>query len=280
MIDAFAVITELVIPAGAQPGTPRIVLTSQLPPPLDTYQFAATGGPTAASAGIIFYSNSTTSYQFLVLVRSPNEIQVRWGSVIAGVVMQLDANQAAGYYLRGLGTPATKTQVIGSFDIQLIKGAGYNEVDPVDWTVNGISQSRGLVASASAVVDSAAITAETVVLTTGNFTAVNGRAYEVRCDFGITPSVANRAGCNLRKNNLAGMLVGSGGINLPAACQFHMTQKFVRTAGSDLTGIAIAQTLIPTAGNVVQNGSAIGVRTLEVWDIGIATDYPNAIAIV
>jgi hypothetical protein len=50
----------IVIPGGAGPGESRIVITSQLPPPLDTYTFTAPNGtsPAKYASGIIYYPNS------------------------------------------------------------------------------------------------------------------------------------------------------------------------------------------------------------------------------
>jgi hypothetical protein len=54
---------------------------------------------------------------------------------------------------------------------------------------------------------------------------------------------------------------------------------FVRTAGTDLVATNLVQTILTTAGTVIEFGGATGVRSLEVYDVGDAAGFPNAIAI-
>lgn len=72
---------------------------------------------------------------------------------------------------------------------------------------------RGPVARAFSAVDSAAVTAETVVLTASSFTYENERAYRATCGPLLSSSNANaRVGMRLRKTNAAGQLLGYSGI--------------------------------------------------------------------
>jgi len=81
--------TFLVIPGNAGPGEARIVITSQLPPPLDTYTWFV--GPLRYAGGIIFYpQGDDTSFNYLATVDDPldNNVIVHMGRVWNGAVVE------------------------------------------------------------------------------------------------------------------------------------------------------------------------------------------------
>jgi hypothetical protein len=146
----------------------------------------------------------------------------------------------------------------------------------------GTEQGRGIRASASATTNSAAASVEAVILTTGTMNFQNGRAYRVEVGGGLLGSVAdNHAVFGLRKNNLAGTSVfswnrtrtlQSAGLINPVTLWAFLSN----TTGADITGTALALTLIANTGTVTHVGAALMPRFVRVLDEGLASDNPQA----
>lgn len=92
-------IQYITIPADAGPGQARIVITSVLPAPLNTYTFTDRAGyANRYSGGIIFYSSDSiapidTTYTYLCVVNNnvANTGDVHFGNVVNGVVQEYAA---------------------------------------------------------------------------------------------------------------------------------------------------------------------------------------------
>lgn len=151
-----------------------------------------------------------------------------------------------------------------------------------DFRIGTRSQGRGLAGYISSIVNSAAVGAEAVVLTTPTITFVNDRCYEVEWVGNAFPSVANNfMFVRVRQTNVAGALKAFAQYSLPAASgQQYCYGKFHirRTAGTDLA-TTLALTSQAVAGTVTWTGATTDVRYLKVSDCGAAADYPNAITI-
>lgn len=78
----------ITLPGDAAPGSPRLVLGPDLPPPLDTYLFAGAADP--AVSAIIWYAGITgdDDYSFLAQVVVGAAIAVWFGHVIGGAVVE------------------------------------------------------------------------------------------------------------------------------------------------------------------------------------------------
>ena len=100
------IFTNLTIPTNAGPGQARIVIASELPPPLDTYVVAAFG--TVYASGIIFYAEDAAddTYTFMCNVEDTvNAITaVHIGHVVNGAVLELAAGQPLVHEWKGLGS--------------------------------------------------------------------------------------------------------------------------------------------------------------------------------
>lgn len=103
-----APLRTITIPGDAGPGDARIVITSELPPPLDTYTF---NGAQTYSGGIIYYAaGGDTNYTYLCVVNDPaGDISVHIGHVRLGVVV--DDGLAHPFVQSWLLSPATGQQV-------------------------------------------------------------------------------------------------------------------------------------------------------------------------
>ncbi len=138
---------------------------------------------------------------------------------------------------------------------------------------NGIGW--GPVARAFSAADSAAVTAETVVLTATSFTYLPGRAY--RASFGNLISSSNvnaRAGFRLRKTNAAGQILGFTGIdaNSPVAGNFcHAAGEFYfknSTAAGITAFIVLTLQNFDGGANTTQQRVSGGNRFLFIEDCG------------
>jgi hypothetical protein len=292
MRSYFATLRQLVLPAGAQPGTPRTIIGPDLPPPLDTYLF---GGVVKATSAIITYGNSATSYQFLAFVPGTTTAsQLYMGWVKTGAVQEFlpgipygqswNLSAGAGVVSMGFIVPTNgASQFIGP--VQILTGALAISAG-VDTTIGGVSQPRGLVGRARSIAGTGAIGVETVTLTSPAITWVAGRAYEVTEATDWSGSVANNlAFVTLRRNNLAGAVLAAHQVNNSPNVGFGATQQ-TRTIIVNATAANIVDNIVQTA-QAVGGGTVTGagggfysfVRYLEIRDIGAATDYPDAVQI-
>jgi hypothetical protein len=141
---------------------------------------------------------------------------------------------------------------------------------------------RGRVGRISSVANTAAIGAETVVLTTANISWKNGRAYAIEYDQLTTPSVANNAAqFRVRRNNVAGALLLDFTHQLPlvAAQTCHASGFVINNSGADISD-KIVLTMTAAAGTCTGTGAATTVRWLNIFDVGGAVaDFSNAIQI-
>jgi hypothetical protein len=95
--------SSITLPPSAAPGSARIFIGPDLPPPLDTYVFNAYGfGATKFVAAIVFYANDSVVplddlYQFIGVVDNPGLASaVVYGLVQNGAVREFSAGRPAG----------------------------------------------------------------------------------------------------------------------------------------------------------------------------------------
>lgn len=113
MRSILAGLRTLTLPWGAGPGTARLVLGPDLPPPLKTYLFF---GQRVASEAIIYYSGtpSNDDYQFEALVELPGTHFVYRGSVLNGVVLEESVGHPNGFYTSFSGGGLENFQIVGT----------------------------------------------------------------------------------------------------------------------------------------------------------------------
>lgn len=126
---------------------------------------------------------------------------------------------------------------------------------------------RGFVARAVDTADSAAVTAETVVLTASQYTYPNGRAFRASWGNLVSTSNANgAAGFRVRKTNAAGQVLGFGGLCPPAAvagrlCNGYGEVYFRNNSGADITTfIALTLQNFDGGANTAQHRVTAGLK--------------------
>ena len=149
--------------------------------------------------------------------------------------------------------------------------------DTHDIRAFGVSIPRGRRGHVQSTANSAAIGAETVVLTMPSRTYYAGRAYECRMTGGVMGSVANTAGhFRLRKTDVLGQDLGE---YLRYSAQLSATPYQANGAGRIFTVgasnvvAAIALTLGGVGGNATHWGSVASPRMLDITDVGRASDF-------
>lgn len=270
MRSFFATLRQLVIPAGAQPGTSRIVITPDLPPPLKTYMF---GGLDLADGGIIMYTASPgdNTYQFIVHVPNATLSSIYMGSVVAGVVIDDGSNNPAGLeYAVNLATLI----VTWALSVDVL-----NYATGTDLQYASVSMGRGRRDAVAVVANSGAIGAEAVLITGNSVTFFNGRAYRIRVRLNVTLAAANAANAQVirvRVTNIAGTVENTWVQRCVVAGSESVEFAFIarRTAGTDLT------TQLVVTGQGVTNTFVLDVAgntpgELHIEDIGAAADFTN-----
>jgi len=304
----FARLRQLILPSSALPDDSAVVIGPDLPPCMQAAYSSAiffrpqntfTGGVNAAPLYFLAQKKITGVFQ---------NVDEGWalydGNTICGYVVmstRLALNNGAGVLTIGQTWEAKAP--VGAVSLFGGNGASFqfgstNPASPAtnlsigsatvspskgDLIIDGVSAGRGLRAQISSTASSAAIGAEAVVLTTPVFTAFNNRAYKWKILGHLVGSVAPaNANAQVRLVNLAGAVLGFVSVPMAAAGPFYSCAfegYFKRTAGTDLVGTNLVQTIFTSAGTVTAFGGATGVRSLEVYDAGAAADFPNAITI-
>jgi hypothetical protein len=303
VFSLFPRLRQLLLPGTAQPNDPALVMGPDLPPCMRSrYAWAILGRPQGTVTGGI---NGPATW-FVAGRSSPGIAEVDEGwlvydqGTVCGFVVTVTQfmNNFGGAVIspayvfgstvaaQGVASYAGPIAVQFGFNapaqpVQVVFGSSDGNPNQSRWIVDNVSMGRGLRAEVSSAVNSAAIGAEAVVLTTPAMTFYDGRCYQVWAEFDAFGSVANNPQINIRQTNLAGALLLEGQFNTAAGTAFgHVvfTGNVRRTAGSDLTDNLVL-TLQSGAGTVTQRGSATALRRMEIRDIGDSGKYPNAIAI-
>lgn len=155
-----------------------------------------------------------------------------------------------------------------------IDGELYVRQNELGW---GIWNSVGAAAS------SAAIGAETVVLTLPATTYIAGRAYRATVHAGVSGNTAGAlADMRLRKTNAAGAILAELyrtelNTNGPVHAQ-HATCEFV-VGANDVTATLVL-TISASAGTVTQFGNATSARTITIEDIGSAAQVTSTVTVL
>jgi hypothetical protein len=148
----------------------------------------------------------------------------------------------------------------------------------------GTSIPRGMRGSTSSNSDSAAIGAETAILTLSNQVFRDGRAYKLCYGEQMTASTSTNVGTfQVRKTNAAGTIWGQNGAFGPssAAPNIHAQGEVyvARAVGAgDLTATVVL-TLTASAGTVMQKGTTQSMRKFYAYDVGSTSDWPFAFVV-
>lgn len=258
MRSYFATLRQLVLPAGAGPGTPKIVLGPDLPPPLKTYLFYGSIPPTA---GIVFYGTfpADDTYTFLVLVQAANFVDVVIGHVVAGVMVELRAGFPAGQTWRMtlVGPPLATNVTSDRFVIQAEFFRFVQQARVITATTETMA------AAAIAPVNVAAQTLATAVASSGE---VNAR-YEVTASVDFEYTVAGNS-IALGQLQVDGVVVNGLIVCFPSAAgtgRWTVTRTWtgvIATTGNHTFDLIVKKTAAAATINA-NAGSVILVNILE-----------------
>lgn len=286
MRSFFATLRQLVLPAGALPGSPAIILGPDIPAELvawgllnnvvfsaveifrvaaNTYSFKAAGAFGALPA----YFEGTYD--------TTNGVIITSRTVIAGAG-QLQINLSMSI------NPFPIDYVINNAVVQITGPGGALTIgtttDHPAFNIDGKSAARGLLPGPSRI-DSAAgtgnQTVEAIVATMPTVTIRQGRAYSLVAGGGLLVwSAAATLNLRVRLTNLAGATYARWSWVTTAAGQEPLiTLAYIRHDAAD-AAVDLVLTLEATAGNVSINAAANVVRFFELRDVGANTDYVNA----
>jgi len=277
---------DLTIPPDASGATPRIHISpGDLDPILESI---------GQDNGIVFYISEDAAFVISVEGGVPGTLRF-WATNATQLHQIFEASyfpdaatpQVNLDFFPDSQDPAELHQVSIAPDyLDLGPGSQPLDTDPDgDVTLYLRSMARGLVNHVESNAASAAVGAETVVLTLPSFRYRANRFYEARLDGGVFGSAAtNLANWHLRKTNVAGQDLGeylrnetSGGANVMGV---HGSVYFT-LGNSDVT----AQLVLPlssSAGTATQYGNANTPRSVKIFDLGAATDgtytaYPQLV---
>lgn len=138
---------------------------------------------------------------------------------------------------------------------------------------------KGLWAYAGSTADSAANTAEQIVLTIGSTTYKAGRVYRVDVTGRIAPAAAAQPLMQVRKTNLAGVIeMVLGRVTCAAAQEYAPPSSvYFQVGGSDITTVLVL-TLDGGGVSTRHESSNVG-RTFTIWDVCDATKMPDVVTL-
>lgn len=297
--------TLTIPPFGGTSTFPRFVIGPDVPAELVTYYAGL--GRTIFFAVLKYFSSTFYFYEGMVYTPGGNFFIVE-GHVLGGVpsgdsYVFFDGAISKTVYGIGTGTDVDFIQIgddttdvaiaidagtgqifvgdTGAGGIFIEPGAGTVSISATgNWTffdgTTTVSLPRGTWAAEAGQASSAAIGAETVLITLPSATYQNGRAYRFSFGGWATASVANIATFRIREGTtVAGTLqaspldfVGVAGQAVPMEseiilrCTGTVTEQWVLTVAA-------------SAGTITQNGSATRPRWFRAEDVGENGDYSN-----
>lgn len=269
----------LTLPQTAGPNDPALIIGPDIDATIQAYY---TGLGYTVISNIIFRVDATTAGYIAELGFSGVSI-VAYGSYRSITGVQETMRQTGNF---GLLSPATLT--LGHDPALTPVWAATAWQNPlaeipsgVQFTIDGVSQARGLRSFVDTVASTAAIGAEAISLTLPAMNFLDTRCYRVEWAMRLDNSAASVVPVRMRKTNLAGTQLLFSQFQRSAAqgnTEFY-AGYIKRDAGSDLNNVVLVQTMAATAGTATGRGAADTVRWCGVWDCGAAADYPNAFAI-
>lgn len=270
MRSFFATLRQLVIPAGAGPGSPAIVIGPDIPPELVTW--ANLFGITLDA--VIIYRRTSTSYV--------------WEGVgsFGG-----NTTRFRGTYDLANGVILTQRTIIGGAGIVTETfGAGFNPlaltvnfINPTDITYDGVSMGRGVWAYVSSTTAVGPFAANTAILNTPFINLRAGRVIRVQWETDVVGDLAYvdalfhlrtgsavgpivRQAATFATNNIDTVVCGSTCF-LTAASPLGFFGPLYLTAAA------------PIGGNITIRGLAGAPYWLHVEDVGDTAKYPGSITI-
>lgn len=242
-------------------------------------------------------------------VASQAEILINPPTNIAGVTSQVPADLLAFGQTPGSPKPVLEIDSPGfnghAQAIILMEGSSAdNLIDPIitidpsgntggakgtlqmnthDWvlgtTQGNVNMPMGRCGLVESSANSAAVGAETVVMTINAPLIRTGRAYEFRIKHTIATTVPTVVTHRVRQNSAVGAVI-SDRYRVTSDTNFNSLEmelgRVKNVTGTDDNSKNAVLTLQANAGTVQQVAAATRWRSFELWDIGSANDFPNA----
>lgn len=266
-----------------------VVSGSSIPAALVTFY----AGVTIGSVILQFTSQSPDRYTYMLAVTATVGTDVFWamGQVNNGTVVEHYSYTTDSSSV--INRPKYRGAAAGSSETYTAQGVAIGSGGTIgfnDWDLTcdgGVSMPRGVRGNDTQTANSAAVTAETVLM---SFTVpyLAGRAYRVTVGGRVAASNASgRTRVRIRKTNAAGTIWGdygvvAGSLTAGDAQPMQGSTVLVRSAGTDLNGVTTCLTLQNLAGgantsNIVS--AAVAPSIFDIVDIGPASAYPSAVAV-
>ena len=255
-------IRSLTLPNNAGPNDPAIVIGPDIPPELQAFY---TGVGISLIAALIFRTDAN-EYDYIALGDEGGIPHLLTGTCDAGTIFHITDQVTAGIGVLSVGTisPFAAFQLGGTFNI------------------DGVAQGRGLKTQVRSAASSAAVGAETVVLTTSVATFKANRVYRATWRGLLTASAAQTTTARIRKTNVAGQNLGGDWqqtVVAGALSGARTDETYFRVGGADVVA-AICLTLQASAGTITQTASATNVRYLTVSDVADPSTYGSIVTLV
>lgn len=293
MIDPFANFLDLTIPAGAQPGTARITIGARLPADLVAFYAGQPMAGTTVGGLVMFQGGVGDDYDYLILVTyvGTNSPRLCAGTRNSFGVVETYAVAPSNvfgtqFFIPGYKAPGAVHGVVTTAAWTWLNATSINVAGTplfIDnssaFSIDGISQPRGLRTRIDSIAGTGAIGAETVTLTTAGVALTQGRAYLIRMRAQQAWTAAATLTIRVRLTNIAGTVWAAGTVVTAAAGQTPFYDEFVVVKTSATSTEVLVQTLTASAGTMSHNAAGNAVRYLEVWDVGVVAAYPNAFAV-
>lgn len=283
---------DLILPPGAGPNDPRIVIGPDVPPEVVAF-YAALGANLVVDGWIGFYIDAT-HYFYWVAGNIPNAgFPIRfmgYGTVASGLVNELSfvSRSTLGDFTEyGIDADFIDLESSGGRGVLLNRTSGDpvlmgNPAAPIDYFLNGVNHPRGPLyfesITTSAASGAVAGTEYLMFTTTSNITFINGRAYEVTFHGIINSAVTQVPLLHIRKTNATGTLLINGGrqpiTNAGTNLGFEKRGIIVNTSGADVVA-PLALTVTPSSATLVNvlGAAASSQAYWRVVDIGSTGDY-------
>lgn len=270
-------------PGNAGPDDARTVIGPDVPDALLTIP-----GNRSAVAATLRYKDATT-YTFEALTVTPGGTY----EVVRGFVNPIDGIKLIDALVLPSGgwVIGDIFSVPGSFAFEVVfHGAGLGVGVSHDlghlapFKIDGRHAGRGLVGVAgNSTISSGLLTVETVLLEIVGVNFKSGRAYEARFQATVTGSATPMgARFRLRRNTTGPVRRDAIGKIADAFAHDFDFRATIRNTAADITH-TLTLTLTPVNGPVGSSVALVAgtttVNQLELWDIGAAADYPDAIQI-
>lgn len=263
-----APIVTLTIPEDAGPDDPAIDIGDPSVIPQSLIDYYAALASTVVGAMIL--RQDSELYEWLALVLDPGGPSLTLGSSELGVT-----NEMLSLFTSG-GVPFLNLCSQGQGITQVLAGGTLALEQDAEMSYAGVSSPRGLVGYIDDPANSAAVAAQSLMLTIPAVTFEDGRAFEFTYGARWLGSVATTPVIRFQRTNLAGAVI-LGDYSHPAnTTPYTFTGGGIAVNNAGTITLPVALTMGATVGTCQMQSAVRNRRFIAVHDVGAASDYPGA----